>query len=67
MTIYKYNEPYVRFGAEDYDPNNIHNLFSHLTNNTIVKNSDLYNDNSEANENMWDKDTFQRHLKVNID
>ena len=30
-----YKQCYVRFATSDYDPNNLKNLFSHLTNNSI--------------------------------
>ena len=65
LTIYKFEESYVRFGAEEYDPKDIYNLYSHLTNNTIVKNSELY-DNSEIKENMWDLNSFQNYLTVSL-
>ena len=65
MTIYVYDEPYIRFSAEDYNPNNINNLFSHLTNNSIGKNSDLF-DNSEIKGNMWDTAMLSQFLKVFI-
>lgn len=35
LKVFYYNQPYVRFGAQDYDTSNIGNLFSHLTNNSI--------------------------------
>lgn len=64
MTIYVYDEPYVRFGAEDYDPDNIQNLYSHLTNNAIGKNSDLF-ECSEIKGNMWEINQFAKYLQVN--
>ena len=63
MTIYVYDEPYIRFGAEDYDPENIQNLYSHLTNNAIGKNSDLF-ECSEMKGNMWEIGQFAENLQV---
>jgi len=63
LTIYVYDEPYIRFGAEDYDPENIQNLYSHLTNNAIGKNSDLF-ECSEMKGNMWEIGQFAENLQV---
>jgi tubulin monoglycylase TTLL3/8 len=38
LCIFLYQECYIRFSATDYEPKNIKNLFSHLTNNSITKN-----------------------------
>lgn len=40
-TIWRFNEPYVRFGSEDYDTSDLTNLFSHLTNNSITKHNEI--------------------------
>lgn len=34
-----YKQCYVRFATSDYDPHNLKNLYSHLTNNSIQKNN----------------------------
>lgn len=65
LTIYVYDEPYIRFGAEDYNPENIQNLFSHLTNNAIGKNSDLF-ECSEIKGNMWEISQFAKYLQVSL-
>lgn len=65
MTVWIYDEPYIRFGAEDYNPNNIYNLYSHLTNNAIAVKSKKF-ECSEIAENMWDVETFSEHLKREI-
>ena len=38
LKIHLYHDCYIRFSATDYSSNNIKNLFSHLTNNSISKN-----------------------------
>jgi len=60
-----WDTPYVRFGAEDYNADDINNLFSHLTNNSIAKYSKNFLDN-KIEGNMWDCETFVEYLKVNI-
>jgi hypothetical protein len=37
LTVWLYQEPYFRFPACDYNPNNIADRFIHLTNNSIAK------------------------------
>ena len=61
LTIWIYEEPYMRFGAEDFDLNNIKNLFSHLTNNAIACKSNKF-DNSNIPENMWYIGNFRNYL-----
>jgi len=61
LTIWIYEEPYMRFGAEDFDLNNIKNLFSHLTNNAIACKSNKF-DNSTIPENMWYIGDFRNYL-----
>lgn len=65
MTIWIWDSPYVRFGAEDYDIEDINNLYSHLTNNSIAKNSKNFYDN-KIEGNMWDLETYAEYLKVEI-
>lgn len=65
MTIWIWDSPYVRFGAEDYDIEDINNLYSHLTNNSIAKNSKNFYDN-KIEGNMWDLETYAEYLKVKI-
>ncbi len=56
--------PYIRFGAEDYNIEDINNLFSHLTNNSIAKYSKNFFDN-KIEGNMWDIEMLKEYLKVN--
>jgi hypothetical protein len=45
MNLYVYNEGYIRTSSEKYelDKNNLKDIFVHLTNNAIQKNSHKYN------------------------
>ena len=52
LTIWFFEECYIRFAAEDYDMKNTKNKFSHLTNNSIAKYSK--NDDNRIPGNMWD-------------
>ena len=50
--MYYYKECYARFGGQDYDPSNMDNLFSHLTNNAI--NAEMEGpENDKFPGNMW--------------
>lgn len=60
LTIWLFNKPYLRFGAEDYD-DNISNLYAHLTNNSIVKYSKKFNENKIIG-NMWEIEQFALFL-----
>lgn len=51
----------MRFGAEDFDLNNIKNLYSHLTNNVISSKSDKFV-NSTIPGNMWHIGDFKKYL-----
>jgi hypothetical protein len=60
-----YDTPYLRFGAEDYNIDDISNKFAHLTNNSVVKYSkNFYNNKIEGN--MWFIEQFSQYLQVNI-
>lgn len=62
LTIWMYDVNYLRFSAEDYNENDIKNLFAHLTNNSISKYSENHK-NSKIEGNMWDLPTFTKYLK----
>lgn len=63
LTIWIYDECYLRFGLEDYNmnPNKIHDLYMHLTNNSVIKNSTAY-DSAEIQGCMWHVRQFQEYL-----
>ncbi len=62
LTIWIYETPYLRLGAEDYSLEKLNNLFIHLTNNSIAKNSKLFI-NSKIEGNMLSSEDFQSFLK----
>ena len=62
LTIWKWEEPYLRFSAENYDIENINNIYSHLTNNSIAKHSLKYNSENLIKEDMWDINQFKNYL-----
>jgi hypothetical protein len=62
LTIWIYETPYLRLGAEDYSLEKLNNLFIHLTNNSIAKNSKLFI-NSKIEGNMLSSEDFQAFLK----
>ena len=56
LTVYYYKDCYVRFSGQDYDPKNIGNLFSHLTNNSIISKQIRMADDKgfdKIPDNMW--------------
>ena len=57
LRIYVYKDCYLRFGCNDYDPRQISNLFSHLTNNSIskklLKRADNQRTLNKIPGNMW--------------
>jgi len=66
LTIWLWDENYIRFSAEDYDENNIKNLFAHLTNNSIAKYSDNFS-TSKIEGNMWELPTLIDYLQVKFE
>lgn len=63
LTIWFYDECYIRFSADEYDPQNLSNKFSHLTNNSIAKHSSKF-EKSEIEGNMWTMSDFSSYLNV---
>lgn len=64
LTIWFYEECYIRFGAEDYTLDNLDNRFIHLTNNSVTKNS-KEEQHKDIEGNMWTCQALEEHLKVN--
>jgi len=52
LRIWYFDECYLRFTSDDYDPTRLHNKFMHLTNNCIASQSKNFN-NSAIEGNMW--------------
>ena len=71
LTIWLYDECYLRFTAENYDTSDISNQYTiiiqtrmmHLTNNSVTKNSKK---NQEIIGNMWFEHQFAQYMKVYI-
>ena len=66
LKIYIYKECYLRFSCNDYDPSAPANLFSHLTNNSVVKQLIERPDNAKILNkipgNMWSLKKFKNYL-----
>lgn len=52
--MFFYKKCYLRFSVKEYDMNELNDLYIHLTNNSIAKNSESF----KVNESMWHVDTF---------
>lgn len=62
LTVWLFDTPYLRFSAEDYNMNDIHNRYSHLTNNSVNKHC-VHFKNDVIPGNMWEIETFNQFLK----
>ena len=62
LTVYLFDTPYIRFGAEEYHIEDFKNIFSQLTGNSIAKHSKKF-ENSEIEGDMWDLEQFKEYLK----
>lgn len=66
LTIFFYEECYIRFSAVNYDSSNIKDNFIHLTNNSIAKyaNCDFESEDQKFfGQNMWSSGRFAEWLK----
>ena len=61
LTIWFYESCYLRFGVEDFDMSNLQNRFIHLTNNSVVKHSEKF-DETEIEGSMWHSEEFAEFL-----
>ena len=61
LTIWFWNEPYVRFPAAEYDANNLDDRFVHLTNNSVTKYAKGCTEMGTGN--MWNTKTFSEYLQ----
>lgn len=59
LTIWFYDECYIRFSASDFSLNNLRNRFAHLTNNSVNKNSANYEIRDEL---FWTMDQLADHF-----
>jgi len=62
LTVWIYQEPYFRFPACDYNPNNIMDRFIHLTNNSVAKYAEEAKVSHEIEGNMWNLEEMQAYL-----
>ncbi|CAD8096838.1 unnamed protein product [Paramecium sonneborni] len=61
LKIYFYSECYIRFSAEEFNIDQFHNKFAHLTNNAIAKHSQKFYE-SDIKGNMWTQEELQQYL-----
>ena len=62
LTVWFYERCYLRFGVEDYEVGNLQNKFVHLTNNSVVKNSEQFY-TTEIEGSMWHSEEFAELLR----
>jgi len=62
LTVYLFDTPYIRFGAEEFHLDDFKNIFSQLTGNSIAKHSEKF-ENSEIEGDMWETEQFREYLK----
>ena len=62
LTVWIFETPYVRFGAENYNIDDFKNVFSQLTGNSIAKHSEKFN-TGEIEGDMWENFQFREFLK----
>lgn len=65
MTVWFYEDCYVRFTCQEYDSKDLSN-FVHLTNNSISKHKKIDFDSEEQRffgQNMWSSDRFAEYLR----
>ncbi|KAK9844977.1 hypothetical protein WJX74_009214 [Apatococcus lobatus] len=62
LTIWLYKDCYLRFCAEDYSLEDIGNVYSHLSNNCIARQSEHFEAEDVASGNMWHCQEFASFL-----
>ena len=62
LVIWMWKEPYLRFGAEDYIMDDLNNIYSHLTNNSIAKHSAQYKNEKNFEGDMWTCYDFEKYI-----
>ena len=66
LTIYLFDTPYIRFGAEEFHLDDFKNIFSQLIGNSIVKHSEKF-ENSEIEGDMWEIEQLKNIQKINLE
>merc|ERR1712110_951116 len=54
LAVWFYEDCYLRFSFADYNPDELKNKFSHLTNNSISKHAEDFED--QKDDTMWSSD-----------
>ena len=62
LKIWLFDTPYIRFSAENYNIDDFKNIFSQLTNNSIAKHSENFNNESKIEGDMWEIEQFRNYL-----
>ena len=65
LVIWMWKEPYLRFGAEDYIMDDLNNIYSHLTNNSIAKHSEQFKNEKNFEGDMWTCQDFADFIGEN--
>lgn len=60
LTVWFYEECYIRFSAADFALDNIKNRFAHLTNNSVNKHSEYY---CKPEDLFWTMENLQNYIK----
>ncbi|GMH42565.1 hypothetical protein BSKO_10484 [Bryopsis sp. KO-2023] len=63
LTIWFYDQCYVRFCAEDFSLRDIDNMFCHLSNNCVARRSKKFLTERVGEGNMWSNTSFSEHLQ----
>jgi len=61
LRIWYFDECYLRFTSDNYDPTRLHNKFMHLTNNCIASQSKNFNEGT-IEGNMWHGAQFAQYM-----
>lgn len=60
LGVWFYQDCYVRFSFADYDTKKLKNVYAHLTNNSISKHAEDFDE--QKNDTMWHSDQLREHL-----
>ncbi|KAJ8566360.1 hypothetical protein ON010_g6767 [Phytophthora cinnamomi] len=74
LTVWFNEDCYLRFSSEEYSMDDLSDQYVHLTNNSIQKYSDKFNDvyatddgEMQVEGNMWHSDDFKKFLAAKMD
>ncbi|DBA05064.1 TPA: hypothetical protein N0F65_000752 [Lagenidium giganteum] len=73
LTVWFYQDCYLRFSSEEYQMDDLTDQYVHLTNNSIQKYSEKFNDVYTTDDgemrvegNMWHSDELQHYLRTKL-